>query len=192
MFTPIEKGKITRTKIAMADAIEIFKLKGPSSSATSVGKAYGVSEKAIRDIWKGRTWAKETWHLDMARPWHFKRMGRPTGSKDKNPRKKGAAQRAVPLLATRGSLHSVKSVGQYGTTEPCQSPYLPCIQSDTPTQEARPVPDLLVHANYLQSWSEKDSSTLDDLLLDWELNPQLYGQVWDLALTGLEGPSTEV
>ena len=55
--------------------------------AAHVSKIYGVSEKAVRDIWTGRTWSKETWHLDASRSRPLKKMGRPVGRQDTKPRK---------------------------------------------------------------------------------------------------------
>jgi hypothetical protein len=75
-----------RARLTESDAISIYKLKA-SASATSVGRLYGVREKAIRDIWKGNTWANETWHLDMSRKRVVKHAGRPAGSRDTRPRK---------------------------------------------------------------------------------------------------------
>ena len=37
-------------------------------SLCSVARSYGVSEKAVRDIWKGRTWLRETTRIDPGRP----------------------------------------------------------------------------------------------------------------------------
>ena len=61
-------------------------------NAASVSKKYGVSEKADSDIWTGRTWSKETWHLDTSRSRPLKKMGRPVEREDAKPRK----QRVVP------------------------------------------------------------------------------------------------
>ncbi len=63
----------SRAILTKHQAIEIFKLRrGASapgenrrSSATEVARCYKVSEKAIRDIWKGRTWARQTSHGKM-------------------------------------------------------------------------------------------------------------------------------
>ena len=63
----------TRTILQPEQAIEILLLK-QSSKMSNAGKAlpreiakrYGISEKAVRDIWKGRTWLRETMHLDPA------------------------------------------------------------------------------------------------------------------------------
>ena len=48
---------------------EIYELKDAQNKegAVKIGSRYGVSEKAIRDIWKARTWAQATWHLDKSR-----------------------------------------------------------------------------------------------------------------------------
>ena len=76
-----------RAKLTQFDALDIYHCKGSVSSATAVSKLYGVCEKAVRDIWTGRTWSKETWHLDEARPLPIRKMGRPLGRKDAQPRK---------------------------------------------------------------------------------------------------------
>ena len=56
-----------RALLTAGQAIEIFKQKKSGFSAGKVAGGYGVSEKAVRDIWKGRTWSKMTNHLDLAR-----------------------------------------------------------------------------------------------------------------------------
>jgi hypothetical protein len=84
-----------RARLTESEAISIYALKD-ISSATSVGRLYGMSEKAIRDIWTARTWANETWHLDMARALVIKQTGRPTGTRDAKPRRKQFASFQVP------------------------------------------------------------------------------------------------
>ena len=80
-----------RAKLSRAQAITIFSARASSSSmAAELASVYTVSEKAIRDIWTGRTWSRETWHLDPSRPLHLKTSGRPKGCKDAQPRKKSA------------------------------------------------------------------------------------------------------
>ena len=81
------ESRKTRAKLTEADALDIFHCKAHSMNAASVSKKYGVSEKAVRDIWTGRTWSKETWHLDTSRSQPLKKMGRPVGRKDAKPRK---------------------------------------------------------------------------------------------------------
>ena len=81
------ESRKTRAKLTEADALDVFHCKTHLMSAASVSKKYGVSEKAVRDIWTGRTWSKETWHLDTSRSRPLKKMGRPVGRKDAKPRK---------------------------------------------------------------------------------------------------------
>ena len=76
-----------RAKLTESDALNIYNCKGTISKSAAIAKLYGVSEKAVRDIWTGRTWSKETWHLDESRPIPTKKMGRPLGRKDGQPRK---------------------------------------------------------------------------------------------------------
>ena len=76
-----------RAKLTESDALNIYHCKTSVASASAIAKLYGVSEKAVRDIWTGRTWSKETWHLDESRPYPTKKMGRPLGRKDGQPRK---------------------------------------------------------------------------------------------------------
>ena len=76
-----------RSKLTVADAQEIFRCKERLLSAVSVSRKYGVTEKAIRDIWTGRTWLKETGKLGTTVSLHLKKIGRPLGRKDAKPRK---------------------------------------------------------------------------------------------------------
>ena len=76
-----------RAVLTKSEVIAIFQSKLTHSPATKVARLYGVSEKAIRDIWTARTWAAETWHLDPSRALVVKTSGRPIGSRDSKPRK---------------------------------------------------------------------------------------------------------
>ena len=78
----------TRAKLCEAQVVEIFQIKkaSPTSSAELVAKNYHISEKAVRDIWTGRTWTKETSHLDTTRVLFQKQIGRPKGCRDSKPR----------------------------------------------------------------------------------------------------------
>ena len=76
-----------RARLAVTDIIKIFEIRGCGVQATSVANMYGVSEKAIRDIWTARTWARETWHLEPSREVVLKQAGRPKGSTDSRPRR---------------------------------------------------------------------------------------------------------
>jgi hypothetical protein len=67
-FPPARSARAKpRAVLSRAEAIEIFLCKlaratahPPAPSAAAVARAFDVSEKAVRDIWKGRTWANET------------------------------------------------------------------------------------------------------------------------------------
>jgi hypothetical protein len=49
----------SRAKLSPNEVLMIFELK-TTSSATKVCKLFAVSEKAVRDIWTGRTWTNVT------------------------------------------------------------------------------------------------------------------------------------
>ena len=63
--------------------------------ASTLSRMYGVSVKTVRDIWKGRTWYRETYHLDPSKAPMIDRLmkkaGRPKGVKDSKPRAKKEA-----------------------------------------------------------------------------------------------------
>ena len=96
-----------RAVLTKEQAIDIFRLSAsgyttaPGPTATSVARAFGVNEKTVRDIWKGRTWCDETLPLDSSRqPKPRKKTGRPMGRKDSAPRRpKQTPQR--PKLTSR-------------------------------------------------------------------------------------------
>ena len=74
-----------RAVLTSAKACEIFAKKPGESgkeSAALVGRMYNVSDKTIRDIWRGRTWAHATGLGDGKR----RPVGRPKGSRDNRPR----------------------------------------------------------------------------------------------------------
>jgi hypothetical protein len=91
---PSTSSSKPRAILSEAQAIEIFWMKHtakssmqPCPSPVELALLFGVSEKAVRDIWKGRTWARATHFLDPTRPVLMKKQcGRPLGSKDSKPR----------------------------------------------------------------------------------------------------------
>jgi hypothetical protein len=97
-----------RARLSEAQVLTIFQARASTSAATTVATAFGVSEKAIRDIWKGRTWSRETWHLDTTRPLQLKIPGRPKGCRDTKPRARRVICRAE-LSASTGSSTQVHS-----------------------------------------------------------------------------------
>ena len=85
------------------DAVNIFKRSLPhftpkNTSAVVVAQEYRVSEKAIRDIWTGRTWSEATDHLAPHRaPRTPRPTGRPRGRLDTKPRKQRACVKFTGL-----------------------------------------------------------------------------------------------
>jgi len=94
-----------------AQAVQIFQAKvdafmQPRPSSKKIGALFGISEKAVRDIWNGRTWRSETCHMDPTRPVQvMKQVGRPKGSKDSKPR-------AVAKLDPTRLVQDMKQVGR--------------------------------------------------------------------------------
>ena len=70
-----------RARLTLGEVLAIFNMKNSSAVAAKIAQAHGVNEKTIRDIWKGRTWAKDTLHLDKSRSPTVKEAGRPVGCK---------------------------------------------------------------------------------------------------------------
>ena len=91
-----DSGKTTRTRVVLTNeqAREIFQFKGKHGFASShsasifLASKYQVSSKAIRDIWKGRSWLDATFNLweEEERPLR-RSVGRPKGKRDSKPRK---------------------------------------------------------------------------------------------------------
>ena len=124
MQSPSAKSRRVLTKEQVMD---IFRLSTVRSSdakrptATSVARKYSVSEKTIRDIWRGRTWHEETLPLDTDRPVKTKlKTGRPQGRKDSVPRKtrtvstksSGGQARFARDAPSDGSLSANESTGE--------------------------------------------------------------------------------
>ena len=106
------------------DAVNIFKRSLPhftpkNTSAVVVAQEYRVSEKAIRDIWTGRTWSEATDHLAPHRaPRTPRPTGRPRGRLDTKPRKQRACVKFTGLKPAAPS--SVPS--QHRPSPPRQPP----------------------------------------------------------------------
>ena len=95
-----------QARLSQVQALEIFQSKASNQSSAKVAKSYGINEKTVRDIWTGRTWAKETWHLDPSRRVAIKKMGRPIGCRDTKPRK----QKGCKPLSERASTPAAAAV----------------------------------------------------------------------------------
>ena len=83
-----------RSVLTVQQAREIFRMKNSHGHASihaasnSLARIYRVSAKAIRDIWKGRSWLEATYDLWNEEDRPARRMlGRPKGRKDSKPRK---------------------------------------------------------------------------------------------------------
>ena len=88
---PVFRSSKPQAVLTKQSVLEIFKLSINKSSeklnASSVAREYGVNEKTIRDIWKGRTWNEETQPLAINRqPKPRAKIGRPLGRKDSHAR----------------------------------------------------------------------------------------------------------
>ena len=151
-----------RARLSATDVIRIFQEKKSDAPATKVGLAFGISEKTVRDIWKGRTWAKETWHLEPTRQLVLQQLGRPKGSKDSMPRRKRIVREILPTTDKEGCTHAHASPGSSGTDS-----YLidPIYESSS-----------MLSRSFAQSRSgirfsgsaEKSSESIDDQLHRWD------------------------
>ena len=52
------RGRLTELEVQ-----SIYLAKKQGMRATKIAGSFGVNEKTVRDIWSGRTWAKETLHF---------------------------------------------------------------------------------------------------------------------------------
>ena len=79
-----------RARLTEGQAIHIFEYNRSEQAPSSAKLAawYGVSEKAIRDIWTGRTWLSVTQPPAPDQPRGRRMVGRPKGRKDQRPRRK--------------------------------------------------------------------------------------------------------
>ena len=166
-----------RAVLSKSEVIEIFNARLTLKSATKVAGLYRVSEKAIRDIWTGRTWAAETWHLDMSRPLKVKPSGRPLGSRDSKPRK----QRQAPehsrgsvkqLTARKASNISKSACGRDDTRVASEEfsasiGYSLCDMLPQDCKAVRPY-DQGIKYHDPDSYGTAHSCSLDEQLLYWE------------------------
>ena len=102
-----------QARLSQTQVVAIFQSRASNQSSTKVANSYGVNEKTVRDIWTGRTWAKETWHLDPSRRVEVKTMGRPIGCRDTKPRK----QKGCKPLSQRASTSASADVEHHASKE---------------------------------------------------------------------------
>ena len=166
-----------RAKLSASDAISIYKLKSKATSAMSVAKTFKVCEKTVRDVWKGRTWAKETWHLDTARPLKLKRAGRPRGSKDLKPRKQ---RHTLNTTTTRPARTYAPPEMSLAMQQPLSEPFtsihsaISCFHSPIAavTSEKTSLDDFLFHMEF-----EAESTDGDPFARDWAIALQTMQRI---------------
>jgi hypothetical protein len=184
---PSVQGSIPRVQKAIAkpravltkdQVVAIFQIKATNlnSSATSVARAYGVSEKAVRDIWTARTWAAETWHLDTSRTLKMKKAGRPVGRRDSKPRRTKCGSRFEKDAACASP--SILEAAQDGCESACRRPAhaSDCLHDteevvswDSWEQNRTCTPDGDVDALHLDEDLPARVISIDEQLFDWEL-----------------------
>jgi hypothetical protein len=154
--------KASRSRMVLTDhqAREIFQLKTThgfsSSHAASIFLAskYNVSSKAIRDIWKGRSWLEATfnlWNIDD-RPAR-RILGRPKGKKDSKPRASKQNRKMYASAQSSGegwSASEGKNVSQ-SDPEPHKSP----LHDSSPAQK-----DCAMLSDYCNVKCEMDNADL--------------------------------
>ena len=133
----------TRAVLTEAQAVEIFLIKIANDdvpkrsrrSAAAVARQFGVSDKAVRDIWTGRTWFRELMHLDPARaamPERLKRPGRPRGRRDAQPTRKQdkcSSDSTSTSSASDGDGHDDAYSGSSPATTPLADMVCPDLQN---------------------------------------------------------------
>jgi hypothetical protein len=130
-----------RAKLSEAEVLAIFQARESASMAARLATIYGVNEKTVRDIWTGRTWSRETWHLDTSRPIQLKATGRPKGCRDKRPRKS-----RVTGLAELSAM----------TVPTTQAPHCPVAN----VQSSLEIEHDALHMPMEQHWSSTDSAAI--------------------------------
>jgi len=125
--------KASRSRMVLTDhqAREIFQLKAThgfsSSHAASIFLAskYNVSSKAIRDIWKGRSWLEATFNLWNVDDRPARRiLGRPKGKKDSKPRASKLSRKMYASTQSCGAGWSANE-GNVSQSDPeCHKPLL--------------------------------------------------------------------
>ena len=93
-----------RAILTEKQAVHIFELKQHRRlshgkrplSAAGIARVFSMNEKTVSYIWKGRTWSRETWHLDCSRQILIKQPGKPKGCKDTKQRQRRISDRQMP------------------------------------------------------------------------------------------------
>ena len=162
-----------RSKLTVADAQEIFRCKESLLSAVSVSRKYGVTEKAIRDIWTGRTWLKETGQLGTNLSLQLKKIGRPLGRKDAKPRKQ------------RFSRFPAQNSENMTTFSPCPPtvaqvapPAMNAVKSQ-PLMRKYSEDEAAAHWMAIRPCYDDSKNSIDDLLYEMSLRYEIDGDFQD-------------
>ena len=160
------KSSKPRARLSEAQVITIFKAKTTCLTASALAPMYGVSEKAVRDIWTGRTWSRETWHLDKARPLRIKQTGRPKGCRDAKPRTKRVVSHG-PTSSGQQRINAGSGEGQTLKQKSKQSTHQITSRMVGLDQET----DLQACINNAGAWQGSAAllhSSLNDQLHEWD------------------------
>ena len=147
--------------LTSTQAVQIYNLKAtahcesktnPKLPTASIAKLFGISPKTVRDIWKGRTWYRQTLALEHSRPDAAERLarrsGRPKGSKDKQQRTRrqvkedsSASSKAKAPPPTDVSATGTECPGKFdqavASETLCPAKYVAIIQSSSPANGAK-------------------------------------------------------
>ena len=148
--------KNVRNRLTEDAVFCIFRRKGGPSSASSIAKIYSVSEKCVRDIWKGRTWLRQTCHLDVSRILDVKTLGRSLDRRDSQPRK--AQVHLTKNTSAQMPVSYTESTGFGNNSDPVHSS-----KQTRSFEECRPVTACQVKSLDLQlyKWEKECEVSLD-------------------------------
>ena len=139
-----------RSKLSLDDVITIYRARPLSLSPSKLAIVYGVSEKAIRDIWSGRTWSKDTWHTDTSMGVQIEQPDRSKPSDHEATRTKRSS-----LLCHKMRINGVLM----GSVPPLRNNVHIDERKDRAAAEL---------SNQHTPGQSFDATALDDLLLEWE------------------------
>lgn len=108
MGSSARRAKRTRATITGCQAREILAAMGSQSSA-DLGSQYGISSKAVRDIWCGNTWAQASGKVVTRAPGATGK-----GTRRGQPRAKLTGEQAREIYAGRGTRSSACLGSEYG------------------------------------------------------------------------------
>ena len=156
-----------QARLTEAQVVEIFKSKQHQKRASNVAALYGINEKTVRDIWSGRTWSKETRHLEVSRPISFKQMGRPKGRRDRKQRKSRALSAQMPVLedsALNNCSHSPEAIRDKSK----ELNSLPDTAKQQTIGQGQPSSSGIFQECFTQRQGENSLISIDEELYQWD------------------------